>query len=67
LLLSVGCQPYFRTVRYQGNFGPYNHIYVVVYEGNYHSPKNRVVLDAILKDKPIGSELPHASGDEHKV
>lgn len=67
LLLSIGCQPWFRTVRYSGSTGAYNHIYVVAYEGNYHQPKRRVVLDAILKDRPIGSEIPHTSGDEYKV
>lgn len=67
LLLSIGAQPYFRTVRYQSAGGPYNHIYVVVYENNHKSARQRVVLDAIVKDQPIGYEIPHKSGDEHRV
>lgn len=67
LLLAVGCSPFYRTVRYQDTKGPYNHIYVVVYENNYRQPKKRIVIDCILKDRPIGSEINHVSGDEHAV
>ena len=67
LLLSIGHQPYFKTVRYKSNFGPYNHIYVVVYEKNYGEKKKRkIVLDGILK-QPIGFEVPHKSSKEHKI
>ena len=48
-------------------FGNYNHIYVVVYERNPYKEIQRVVLDCILKDKPIGTEVPHASGKEFEV
>ena len=69
LLLSIGHQPYFRTVRYRGKAGPYNHIYVVVYEGNLinRGKKLRIPLDGIVKEKPIGFEVPHVSGDEYRV
>lgn len=67
LLISIGAQPYFRTVRYKGNFGPYNHIYVVVYDGNHKQKAQRIVLDGIIKDQPMGYEIPHASGDEYRV
>ena len=67
LLLSVGHNPLFRTVRYQNDSGNYNHIYVVVYDRNYPGPTERIVLDAILKDRPIGSEIEHKSGDEHTI
>lgn len=65
LLIAIGHQPYFRAVRYKDSSGPYNHIYVVVYERNWGSPKMRVVLDAILKRAPIGTEVRHKSGDEY--
>lgn len=67
LLLSIGHKPYFRIVRYLTSPGPYQHIYVVVYEKNYRQPRRRIVLDAILKRQPIGTEVPHASGKEIKI
>lgn len=67
LLLSIGHNPYFRAVRYESSSGNYNHIYVVVYEQNMKSPRERIVLDCILKDRPIGSEVNHVSGDEFDV
>lgn len=57
LLLSVGIQPYVAIVRYKENAGAYQHIYVVVYENNYRQKKERVALDAIVKDRPIGYEV----------
>lgn len=66
LLLSIGHTPKFRTVRYNGNSGPYNHIYVVDYAKN-KDKKYRVVIDCIVKDKPIGFEVPHKSGDEYNI
>lgn len=68
LLLSIGHQPFFRAVRYYEPVGNYNHIYVVVYEKN-HGPgrKQRVVLDCILKDKPIGTEINHNTGEEFSI
>jgi hypothetical protein len=67
LLLSIGHTPYFRAVRYDSFFGHYNHIYVVCYEKNLGKPKRRIVLDAIIKTRPIGFEVPHKSGDEFAV
>lgn len=70
LLLTIGVQPYFRAIRYeapQNGEDNYNHIYVVAYENNPHEPKQRIVLDCILKDRKIGQELPHHSGDEFEV
>jgi len=67
LLLSIGHQPKFRAVRYRGAMGNYNHIYVVVYERNGAGPETRVVLDCILKNQQIGSEVPHQSGDDYPV
>lgn len=67
LLLSTGHNPRFRAVRYGNKTGNYNHIYVVVYDKNHPGPVSRTVLDAILKDRPIGSEIDHASGDEFEV
>lgn len=72
MLLSIGIVPKFRAVRYRNTSGPYNHIYVVVYENNIADtmspgPTKRLVLDAIVKDRPMGFEIPHASGDEFDV
>jgi hypothetical protein len=69
LLLSIGHQPFFRMVRYGGNGDgdPYAHIYVVDYDNNPYEGQQRIVLDAILKDRPIGSEVDHSSGDEIEV
>ena len=72
LLMSIGIHPKFRAVRYHPNCPHYNHIYVVVYENNISDslnpgPTKRLVLDAIVKDKPIGFEMPHTSGKEYPV
>lgn len=67
LLLAVGHQPFFRAVRYYQQGGNFNHIYTVVYEKNPYGQKERVVLDCILKDKPIGFEVKHMNGKEYPV
>jgi hypothetical protein len=68
LLLAVGHEPYFRAVRYTDPVGNYNHIYVVDYDRNGHDgPRERIVLDAIIKDQPIGTELNHSNGQEYAV
>lgn len=67
LLLSIGHQPLFRAVRYEQPIGNYNHIYVVVYEKNPYGHEERVVLDCILKDRPMGSEIGHVSGEEYQI
>lgn len=68
LLLSIGHSPAFRAVRYQGNHGPFHHIYVVDDEKNFgERNESRVVLDAIIRDQPIGTEVPHTSGQDYPV
>jgi len=68
MLLSVGHQPFVRIVRYKGISGPYQHIYVVVYEKNWgDKTRRRIALDCILKRAPIGTEVPHSSGDEVRI
>jgi hypothetical protein len=67
LLLSIGHQPYFRAVRYNQAFGNFNHIYVIVHEKNLGGQVMRVVLDCILKHKPIGSEVDYMNGEDYKV
>lgn len=67
LLLSVGHQPYFAIVRYRTVSGPYNHIYVVTYDRNWGGPRQRLVMDTILKDRSIGKEVPHKSKMEIRV
>lgn len=66
LLASIGHEPFFRIVRYGAGGGAYNHIYVVDYEknGDRTRGKTRIVLDAIIKDRPIGFEIRHRSGRE---
>jgi len=69
MLLSIGHQPYFAIVKYhtQPN-GGFNHIYVTVYEKNWgDKQKKRIVLDAILKRDPIGTEVKYKSKEEIKV
>jgi hypothetical protein len=67
MLLSVGHSPFFAIVRYNETSGPYNHIYVVVYEKNWRGPRKRLVMDTIVKDRPIGFEVPHVSRKEIKI
>lgn len=67
LLLSVGIQPKFRAVRYKEPYGNYNHIYVVAYERNPYKKPVRIVLDCIMKDRPIGFEVKHVNGEEYAI
>jgi len=67
LLKSVGHRPFFRLVRYKGNSGSFQHIYVVDYEKNQGGKVQRLVIDAIIKQRAIGFEIPHASGEEVAV
>jgi hypothetical protein len=67
LLLSIGHQPYYRAVRYNSTTGNYNHIYVVAYERDPYQQNQRIVLDCIMKDKPIGYEVQQANGDEYPI
>lgn len=67
LLLSVGHQPMFRAVRYENAMGNYNHIYVVEHDRNPGQQASRIVIDCILKDRPIGSEVNHINGDDFAI
>ena len=68
LCLSVGIQPHYAIVKYKQNSPSFNHIYVVVYDRNYREKKKtRLVIDAIVKDKPIGYEVKHNEIKEIKV
>lgn len=67
LLLSIGHRPIFRIVRYQANCPSYNHIYVYEITKNGGGKTQRLVMDAILKGKPIGFEVPHAEGKDFPV
>lgn len=68
LLLSIGApNVFFRAVRYDGNSGPYAHIYTVVYDTDANGKSYRLPIDCIIKDQPIGYEISHESGDEIPV
>jgi hypothetical protein len=68
LLLSIGHRPIFRIVRYKAGSPSYNHIYVVEYTKNKGELLNqRLVMDAIMKTKPIGFEVPHVDGRDFPV
>jgi hypothetical protein len=63
LLIGAGIKPWIKVVRYHTDFGPYNHIYLAVHENNYRGPKQWLIIDPIVKDEPIGYEVPHASSE----
>ena len=68
LLLAIGHNPKVRMVRYRTRKGPFDHIYVVVHEKNHNSKKRyRLVIDPIVKNKPIGFEVKHMSGEERNI
>lgn len=68
LIIAVGGEPVFRAVRYKDEYDHYNHIYVVVIDNNINdNGYQRLAIDAIMKDKPIGYEVPHSSGDDFKI
>lgn len=67
LLLSIGHSPLYRAVRYEDDYGHFNHIYVVCYEKNMGKQRVRIALDAIVKTRPIGFEVPHRSGEEFPI
>jgi len=59
LLLSIGHAPYFKAIKYKKGFPSLQHIYVVVFERNQgETAKTQIALDAIMKTKPIGYEVP---------
>jgi len=41
LLISIGVSPKFRAIRHKTHFGPYNHIYVVVFDRNFRDQPPR--------------------------
>lgn len=67
LLLSLGIRPYFKIVRWKKTSGNFNHIYIMVHEGNYKEKKQWFALDAIIKDKPMGYEIQSASSEKIPV
>jgi hypothetical protein len=67
LLLAIGHEPYFCIVKYKSSQAFFSHIYVVDYERDQGSNQERLVLDAILKTYPIGSEVPSAYKEEIRV
>lgn len=67
LLLAVGHQPYFVILRYYKTTGPFNHIYVCVYDKNLGQKEQRFVLDGIVKHKPLGYEINGKAKEEIKV
>ncbi len=67
LLLSVGHRPVFRVVKYKKENPTFNHIYVVSYEKNWGGKPQRVVLDAILKRSPIGTEVKHVDAKDIRL
>jgi hypothetical protein len=67
MLLSIGAQPFFCICRYREMSGPFNHIYTVVYETNWGSKRERLVLDTIIRDNPMGTEVPSVSRMEIPV
>lgn len=67
LLLALGHQPYFCIVRYPQFNSGYQHIYICVYENNNRQKKERMVLDAIVKDRHTGYEVNYSSKKEIKA
>jgi hypothetical protein len=66
LALAIGLDPYFRAIKYRSFWGPYDHIYSVVYDRDIGSPEERLVVDTIT-NKPIGYEVRHRYGEEYRV
>lgn len=67
LLLSIGHRPVYRIVKYRADSPSYNHIYVYEITKNGGGSTKRLVMDGILKNKPIGFEVPHAEGKDFPV
>lgn len=67
LLLSIGHSPRFKVVKYNKHAASFAHIYVVSYERDKRHPVKKIVLDAIMKTKPIGFEVPHQYGKEIEI
>lgn len=67
MLLAIGAQPYYVIVRYKEPNGAYNHIYTAVYDRNWRGKEQRLALDTIIKDKPMGFEVPYINKREIPV
>lgn len=67
LLLSIGHQPFFKIVKYRQANGPYNHVYVVVFEKNPGEERQQIILDGILRNRPIGSEVAYKEAELIKI
>lgn len=65
LLIAIGIKPFFRAIRFSDKSGPYDHIYVVAYETDAQGALQRIPLDCIVKDHPMGYELEHKTGKEY--
>lgn len=57
LIASIGGTPYFTIVKYSEKAHGYQHIYLTVLERNRTKKKEKLVIDAIVKSKPIGYEV----------
>jgi hypothetical protein len=67
LLLSIGHKPVFRIVKYNHGYPSYNHIYVYEVTKNRGGIDKRLVMDAIMKTKQIGYEVPHVEGKDFLI
>lgn len=63
LLLAIGHSPAFKMVRWTRKNGFFDHIYVVDRARAASGESVLVVIDAILKDRPIGTEVPSQSSE----
>lgn len=66
LLLALGIDPFWRAVKYRSYWGPFDHIYTVVYDKDLGRPEERLAIDTITS-KPIGFEVRHKYGEEYRV
>jgi hypothetical protein len=56
LIASLGGNPYFTIVKYNKDAKGYQHIYITVIDRNQLKKKEKLVIDAIKKDRAIGYE-----------
>lgn len=65
LLLAIGLRPRFKFVKYSSSDNFFSHIYVKVAVTNPRIKKPvDLCIDAILKNRPIGTEVPHEYAQE---
>lgn len=67
MLLSIGHKPVFRIVKYSNASPSFNHIYIYEITKNKGEKNKRLVMDAIIKNQPIGYEVPHAAGRDFLI